>query len=80
MLNNNRECKIRESENGEPKTDAKEILIDSANMLLEVMQEGTKARKVGETKTNQKSSRSHAVFRIVSFYLYIFLCIKNKFN
>lgn len=69
LLNNNKEVKIRESESGEPKTDAKEILVDSANMLLEVMEGGTKARKIGETTANENSSRSHAVFRIVNFSL-----------
>lgn len=40
-------------------------IVNSVNGVKQVMLEGNRARKFGETNMNQQSSRSHTIFRIV---------------
>lgn len=45
-----------------------EMVTDSRN-VMEFVRKGNKNRQIGETKENKQSSRSHALFRIVSSYM-----------
>jgi Kinesin motor domain len=42
-----------------------EQLVYSVDEVMELMRRGDAARKVGETKMNECSSRSHSIFRMV---------------
>eukprot|EP01028_Stygiella_incarcerata_P002432 TRINITY_DN1450_c0_g1_i7.p1 TRINITY_DN1450_c0_g1~~TRINITY_DN1450_c0_g1_i7.p1 ORF type:complete len:123 (-),score=23.44 TRINITY_DN1450_c0_g1_i7:121-489(-) len=41
-----------------------EIMVKSADQMHALMEQGNTLRQVGETKMNQKSSRSHAIFTV----------------
>lgn len=76
MLNagkKNNELKIREDVMGNVRVGAKEMIASGLGGVMEIMKEGNKYRKVGSTKMNERSSRSHTIFRIVS----VFLCSCN---
>ena len=42
-----------------------ETNVNTLDAVLELMQQGNKQRKLGETAMNEKSSRSHTIFRII---------------
>lgn len=52
--------------------DLTEILVTREKEVLDLLREGNQRRHVGETEMNEKSSRSHAIFRIVS-HIFILL-------
>ncbi|XP_063985687.1 uncharacterized protein LOC135166895 [Diachasmimorpha longicaudata] len=60
----NQDLKLRE-ENGEVKVDCKEEVTHSVEDILRAMKRGQKNRRIGETHMNDKSSRSHTIFRIM---------------
>lgn len=62
----NQDLKIHES-NGMVNVNCEECIITSEEDLLKFLSLGNKERTVGETNMNERSSRSHAIFRIVSF-------------
>lgn len=71
----NQDLKIHES-NGMVHVNCEECIITSEEDLLQFLCMGNKERTVGETNMNERSSRSHAIFRIVSlnqlyFHVYI---------
>jgi hypothetical protein len=43
----------------------KEIIVNSELDILKHFKDGNKHKKVGETNMNERSSRSHTIFRIV---------------
>lgn len=43
----------------------REVTILTADQVLQVMAEGEKYRHFGETQMNERSSRSHTIFRII---------------
>ncbi len=47
----------------------REEIITSPEHVLELLETGEVNRHVGSTKMNEKSSRSHTIFRMVSFGL-----------
>lgn len=66
----------------------KEEYTDCPEKVYMVMRNGDKARRIGETNMNEKSSRSHAIFRIVRSFDLFFIsqahsthmsCFKNAF-
>jgi len=62
----NQDLKIHESGNGIVNVNCKESIVTSEDDLLRQLYMGNKERVVGETNMNERSSRSHAIFRIVS--------------
>lgn len=60
----NQDLKIQEC-NGMVNVNSKECIITSEESLLQFLCMGNKERTVGETNMNERSSRSHAIFRIV---------------
>lgn len=62
----NLDLKIHETGNGLITVNCEERIITSEEDLLYYLTQGSKERTVGETNMNERSSRSHAIFRIVS--------------
>ncbi|XP_017859392.1 PREDICTED: kinesin-like protein KIN-7I isoform X1 [Drosophila arizonae] len=60
----NQDLKIHES-NGMVHVNCEECIITSEEDLLQFLCMGNKERTVGETNMNERSSRSHAIFRII---------------
>lgn len=46
-------------------TDASERVVSSARAVLQALKDGEKSRAVGATNMNERSSRSHTLFRVV---------------
>ncbi|XP_055858961.1 kinesin-related protein 4 isoform X2 [Episyrphus balteatus] len=66
LLNkNNTDLKIHETSNGEVAVNCSENIITCEQDLLVYLREGSKQRRIGETHMNERSSRSHAIFRII---------------
>lgn len=59
------ECtKFHEQIPGEVTVNQREVLASTTLDILESYERGNKARRVGETNMNERSSRSHTIFRI----------------
>lgn len=56
--------KIQDS-NGVVSINCEECIVTSEKQLLEYLIQGNNLRTVGNTNMNERSSRSHAIFRIV---------------
>ncbi|XP_055918656.1 kinesin-related protein 4 [Eupeodes corollae] len=66
LLNkSNTDLKIHETPNGEVAVNCSENIITCEQDLLVHLREGSKQRRIGETNMNDRSSRSHAIFRII---------------
>ncbi|XP_014470851.1 PREDICTED: centromere-associated protein E [Dinoponera quadriceps] len=63
LTNNKDDLKIHEG-NGQVLVECKEVVINSPENILSLMSKGNKNRKIGETNMNERSSRSHTIFRI----------------
>ncbi|XP_073825611.1 CENP-meta isoform X2 [Musca autumnalis] len=61
----NQDLKIHETGNGLITVNCEESIITSEEDLLYHLTQGSKERTVGETNMNERSSRSHAIFRII---------------
>lgn len=55
--------KIREN-NGTPQVDQQELVSTNIDEIMQHYDNGNKMKKVGETGMNERSSRSHTIFRI----------------
>lgn len=65
LSENKEECtKFQEGASGEVTVNQKEIMASSVQQILESYERGNRVRKVGETAMNERSSRSHTIFRI----------------
>lgn len=62
-----KDIKIREDLSGVV-VNVKETITRSNEELLSEMRKGNKNRKVAETHCNERSSRSHSIFKIVIIY------------
>lgn len=59
------ECtKIHEGQQGEVNVLQREVVINSEEQILQHYDVGNRSRRVGETNMNERSSRSHTIFRI----------------
>ena len=66
--NTNTKLQIHESkESGVYVAGLREDIVTSAENVLRILDEGEGSRHFGETRMNKQSSRSHTVFRMVSF-------------
>lgn len=66
--NKQTELKIHEQANGEVNVNCIEHIIKSEEEMIQYLYSGNLKRKIGETKMNERSSRSHSIFRIVSIF------------
>lgn len=55
---------VREDKAGRVFVDAEEVIVESFEDAMGVMERGQAARQVGETKMNARSSRSHTIFTL----------------
>lgn len=62
---NGQDLKIREDFYGSTFVNAKEEVVTQQSQVFELMKVGSKIRKIGCTNMNEKSSRSHTIFRFV---------------
>ena len=66
---NSIELKLHDTKHGETNiAGLREIIASSESDILMHFEAGNKMKRVGETAMNDRSSRSHGIFRIVSFY------------
>lgn len=63
----NVDLKIVERTRGEVTVVCKECIVRNEQIVMECIQQGNKERKTASTKMNERSSRSHTIFRIVSW-------------
>ncbi|XP_039304162.1 kinesin-related protein 4 [Solenopsis invicta] len=64
LLNEDSDLKIHEDVNGQVFVKCKEELTNCPEEVLSIMKKGNKRRRIGETNMNDRSSRSHTIFRI----------------
>ncbi|CAK9815328.1 Centromere-associated protein E [Anthophora quadrimaculata] len=58
------DLKIKEDGNGQVILKCKEEITNCPENVLSIMKKGDKNRRIGETNMNERSSRSHTIFRI----------------
>ncbi|OAD58797.1 Centromere-associated protein E [Eufriesea mexicana] len=58
------DLKIKEDGSGQVVLQCKEEITNSPENVLSIMKKGDKKRRIGETNMNERSSRSHTIFRI----------------
>lgn len=58
------DLKVKEDYHGHIIIDCKEEVANSPECILRAMKKGDKNRRIGETNMNERSSRSHTIFRI----------------
>ncbi|KAK9294941.1 hypothetical protein QLX08_010621 [Tetragonisca angustula] len=58
------DLKIKEDSSGQVILQCKEEITNSPENVLSIMKKGNKNRRIGETNMNERSSRSHTIFRI----------------
>lgn len=66
--NKQMELKIHELPNGDVNVNCIEHIIKTEEEMIGYLYTGNQKRKIGETKMNERSSRSHSIFRIVSIF------------
>lgn len=69
LLSKKTDLKVHEDVNGQVFVKCKEEVTNSPENILSLMSKGNKNRRIGETNMNERSSRSHTIFRIVSYFL-----------
>lgn len=73
-----KEVKIREDYHGNIIVTSTEVVVTNTDEILEKLQYGNRNRQTGETNMNERSSRGHAIFKIVNKLL-SYMC-KSKLN
>ncbi|XP_046145312.1 kinesin-related protein 4-like [Osmia bicornis bicornis] len=58
------DLKVKEDGTGQVIVQCKEEITNSPENVLAIMKKGDKNRRIGETNMNERSSRSHTIFRI----------------
>jgi len=69
LLNKDTDLKIHEDQNGQVFVNCKEEVTNCPENVMLIMNKGNKNRRIGETNMNERSSRSHTIFRIVKMLL-----------
>jgi centromeric protein E len=59
-----KDLKLHEHQ-GETNVNSKEIIVTSEERVLELIETGNRERRTGGTNMNERSSRSHTIFRII---------------
>ncbi|KAJ1523483.1 hypothetical protein ONE63_001336 [Megalurothrips usitatus] len=66
LLKSNRNLKVTEDNLGNVIVkDLEETITSSAQMVMDLMKKGETIRKIGVTNMNERSSRSHSIFRVI---------------
>ncbi|XP_034941267.1 kinesin-related protein 4-like [Chelonus insularis] len=66
LLDRNRtDLKVKEDFQGHITVDCKEEVANSPESIYLAMKRGEKVKRIGETNMNERSSRSHTIFRII---------------
>lgn len=73
LLDKRNELKIQETGSGDTTVNSVEKIVNSEQSIVALISQGNKERKVAETKMNVQSSRSHAIFSIVSSSIRLFM-------
>ncbi|XP_029734785.2 uncharacterized protein LOC109400725 [Aedes albopictus] len=60
----NTTLKIFENQNGDVSLNYKEFITNCSEQIMQYLEEGNKLRRIGDTNMNERSSRSHTIFRI----------------
>ncbi|XP_053686643.1 uncharacterized protein LOC128736187 [Sabethes cyaneus] len=60
----NTNLKILESQCGDVQLNYKEIITNCPEQIMKYLEEGNKVKRIGDTNMNERSSRSHTIFRI----------------
>lgn len=61
----NTDLKIQEKTRGECSVSSNEFIVSSEESIMDLLLRGNKERKTAGTKMNERSSRSHTLFRLV---------------
>lgn len=67
----NTDLKIQERLRGEVTVNHREVVVIDEASIMQQLHLGNKERKTAATKMNERSSRSHTIFRIVSRILFV---------
>ncbi|CAH2019597.1 unnamed protein product [Acanthoscelides obtectus] len=65
LLDKSNQGLTREDIKGNVLLDAREAVVDNVDKVMENMMQGNKIRRVAATRMNERSSRSHTIFRII---------------
>ncbi|XP_012277725.1 kinesin-like protein KIN-7O [Orussus abietinus] len=65
LIKDSIDLKLHEDINGQVYMNCKEEVIQTEKEVLKYMKQGDKNRRIGVTNMNEKSSRSHSIFRII---------------
>ncbi|XP_059476606.1 uncharacterized protein LOC132197372 isoform X2 [Neocloeon triangulifer] len=58
------DLKVFETPDGNISTDCHVEMVNTSTQMIELMDQGNKNKSIGETNMNERSSRSHTIFRI----------------
>jgi len=67
------DLKVYETVEGNIATDCTVDMVSSPDEMVQLMDQGNKNKSIGETQMNERSSRSHTIFRIVSLFFLIII-------
>lgn len=79
LLSQRKIVSLNQDGDNELKLSNKEVIVSNEDTMIKLLEEGNKRRKGGLTKMNNSSSRSHAIFRIVSSELCTMFWLLNLF-
>jgi len=65
------DLKVYETQEGNISTDCSLEMVNCAEQMVHLLNQGNKNKSIGETQMNDRSSRSHTIFRIVSVTKYV---------
>lgn len=80
MNKDSTDLKIHEDINGQVFVKCKEEVTNCPENVLSIMNKGNKKRRIGETNMNERSSRSHTIFRIVRMPIFFNIIHKISFE
>lgn len=74
----NTDLKIQEKSRGEVTVNHREVIVSNEAIIMQQLQAGNKERKTGGTNMNERSSRSHTIFRIVRRFDVFWWCVSSE--
>lgn len=66
LLNERQPVKVNQNGDKDVRLTNKEMIVSDVETVLDLLAQGSQLRMAAKTKMNDLSSRSHAIFRIVS--------------
>lgn len=70
MSKDSTDLRIHEDTNGQVFVKCKEEVTNCPENVLSIMNKGNKKKRIGDTNMNERSSRSHTIFRIVRMLIF----------